>query len=117
MHITDQTAAALPPPNTHSNRTPRCAPALPPPAALLPPAAHRKFVSNLERRETKRYLEMFYILLMRDLVKKVSSARTAWAQHGPSRGTVWAQHGLLLQKQEGGPQRGGGGGVFLLNMC
>ena len=36
-----------------------------------------KFVSNLERRETKRYLEMFYTLKYRDLVsshKKIASS-------------------------------------------
>lgn len=30
-----------------------------------------KYVSKLERRETRRYLEMFYILKFRDLVKTV----------------------------------------------
>uniref|UniRef100_A0A2P2MKM6 Sucrose synthase n=3 Tax=Rhizophora mucronata TaxID=61149 RepID=A0A2P2MKM6_RHIMU len=33
-----------------------------------------KFVSKLERRETRRYLEMFYILKFRDLVKTVPLA-------------------------------------------
>ncbi|XP_052190015.1 sucrose synthase 2 [Diospyros lotus] len=33
-----------------------------------------KFVSKLERRETRRYLEMFYILKYRDLVKSVPLA-------------------------------------------
>ncbi|KAL5791865.1 hypothetical protein ACOSP7_000459 [Xanthoceras sorbifolium] len=33
-----------------------------------------KYVSKLERRETRRYLEMFYILKFRDLVKTVPSA-------------------------------------------
>ncbi|AEE82150.1 putative sucrose synthetase [Arabidopsis thaliana] len=32
-----------------------------------------KYVSKLERRETRRYLEMFYILKFRDLVKTVPS--------------------------------------------
>ncbi|XP_073136725.1 sucrose synthase 2 [Henckelia pumila] len=32
-----------------------------------------KYVSKLERRETRRYLEMFYILKFRDLVKSVPS--------------------------------------------
>lgn len=30
-----------------------------------------KYVSDLERRETKRYLQMFYILMMRPLIAKV----------------------------------------------
>ncbi|XP_073292127.1 sucrose synthase 2 [Primulina huaijiensis] len=33
-----------------------------------------KYVSKLERRETRRYLEMFYILKFRDLVKSVPHA-------------------------------------------
>ncbi|XP_057963751.1 sucrose synthase 2 [Malania oleifera] len=33
-----------------------------------------KYVSKLERRETRRYLEMFYILKLRDLVKSVPRA-------------------------------------------
>ncbi|CAA6658702.1 unnamed protein product [Spirodela intermedia] len=33
-----------------------------------------KYVSNLERRETRRYLEMFYILKYRDLAKSVPLA-------------------------------------------
>ncbi|THU70226.1 hypothetical protein C4D60_Mb08t22780 [Musa balbisiana] len=33
-----------------------------------------KYVSKLERRETRRYLEMFYILKFRDLVKSVPRA-------------------------------------------
>ncbi|XP_072974748.1 sucrose synthase 4 [Typha angustifolia] len=33
-----------------------------------------KYVSKLERRETRRYLEMFYILKFRDLVKEVPLA-------------------------------------------
>ncbi|WCJ22253.1 Sucrose synthase [Euphorbia peplus] len=33
-----------------------------------------KYVSKLDRRETRRYLEMFYILKMRDLVKTVPLA-------------------------------------------
>ncbi|KAJ7972997.1 Sucrose synthase [Quillaja saponaria] len=33
-----------------------------------------KYVSKLERRETRRYLEMFYILKFRDLVKSVPQA-------------------------------------------
>ncbi|GFZ13749.1 sucrose synthase 3 [Actinidia rufa] len=33
-----------------------------------------KYVSKLERRETRRYLEMFYILKYRDLVKSVPLA-------------------------------------------
>lgn len=41
-------------------------------------------MSNLDRKETKRYLEMFYILLMRDLVSKVRPAGCwgrGWAGH------------------------------------
>lgn len=34
-----------------------------------------KFVSNLDRRETKRYLEMFYALKFRDLAKSVPLAK------------------------------------------
>ena len=30
-----------------------------------------KYVSDLERRETRRYLQMFYILMMRPLIAKV----------------------------------------------
>ena len=30
-----------------------------------------KFVSNLDRRETRRYLQMFYTLMMRPLIAKV----------------------------------------------
>ena len=32
-----------------------------------------KYVSKLERRETRRYLEMFYILKFRDLVSDITS--------------------------------------------
>ncbi|GMH02596.1 hypothetical protein Nepgr_004435 [Nepenthes gracilis] len=38
-----------------------------------------KYVSKLERRETRRYLEMFYILKFRDLVKYVPLATDAQA--------------------------------------
>jgi sucrose synthase len=31
-----------------------------------------KYVSDLERRETRRYLQMFYILMMRPLIAKVN---------------------------------------------
>ena len=31
-----------------------------------------KFVSKLDRRETRRYLQMFYTLMMRPLIAKVS---------------------------------------------
>lgn len=34
-------------------------------------ASFWKFISDLDDRETKRYLEMFYILKMRDLVSKI----------------------------------------------
>jgi sucrose synthase len=33
-----------------------------------------KYVSKLERRETRRYLEMFYILKFRELAKTVPLA-------------------------------------------
>ena len=35
-----------------------------------------KFVSNLDRRETRRYLQMFYTLMMRPLIAKVSLCAT-----------------------------------------
>lgn len=37
-----------------------------------------KYVSKLERRETRRYLEMFYILKFRDLVKTVPLSIEDW---------------------------------------
>ncbi|KAJ0113774.1 hypothetical protein Patl1_00968 [Pistacia atlantica] len=37
-----------------------------------------KYVSKLERRETRRYLEMFYILKFRDLVSAGVSVATLW---------------------------------------
>lgn len=41
-----------------------------------------KYVSKLERRETRRYLEMFYILKFRDLVSAgVSVAAVPWFAH------------------------------------
>lgn len=36
-----------------------------------------KYVSNLERRETRRYLQMFYVLMMRPLMEKVHPSRPA----------------------------------------
>lgn len=32
-----------------------------------------RHVSNLERRETRRYLQMFYCLMMRPLIAKVGT--------------------------------------------
>ena len=31
-----------------------------------------KYLADLERRETRRYIEMFYILMMRPLIAKVA---------------------------------------------
>lgn len=40
-----------------------------------------KYVSKLERRETRRYLEMFYILKLRELVRSSLSASSLVAVH------------------------------------
>ena len=40
-----------------------------------------KYVSNLEQRETKRYLEMFYILKMRELIHKMEDKPNVATEH------------------------------------
>ena len=38
---------------------------------MCPVRSFWKFVSKLDRRETRRYLQMFYTLMMRPLIAKV----------------------------------------------
>lgn len=65
-----------------------------------------RHVSDLERRETRRYLQMFYCLMMRPLIAKVScfSARQPWCRESlrsaDERMTSRTECGVRLQVSE-----------------
>lgn len=64
-----------------------------PHSSCPPPLTYynRKYISNLEHSEAKRYLEMFYILKMRALIEKMS-------EH-PNKATEDAEEQLKKKEQ------------------
>ena len=87
---------------------------------LLPSCSFWRHVSNLERRETRRYLQMFYCLMMRPLIAKVRTClqaftcRTRDAVGHDKRAWSQVEHEMVSSiGNAGGSQKGRGSEVRL----